>query len=279
MKKSHLFTGLLSALLLIPSALVAFPPAPDHVFFGTVRDEWGNPLNTRAEIILESAAGVKVTSRVIPGLAPGSNYELKTPMDAGLTSDPYQPTAMRPTTPFKIRVRIGQTDYLPVEMSGDFARLGQPGVRTRLDLTLGEDSDRDGLPDAWERMLIAAGGANLTLADINGDDDFDRDGLTNAQEYRSGTYAFDPDHGFSLEVVGMDENRPLLEFLAIRGRTYTIDSSGDLKQWQTVQFQLTTDENESPVRENYQANDVRQLRVKVANAPDQGIRFYRLRVQ
>ena len=29
--------------------------------------------------------------------------------------------------------------------------LGKPSETTRLDLTLGEDSDGDGLPDAWER--------------------------------------------------------------------------------------------------------------------------------
>jgi hypothetical protein len=48
-------------------------------------------------------------------------------------------------------------------MKGDLSKLGEPGKRTHLDLTLGEDLDGDGIPDAWERALLAALGGNRTL--------------------------------------------------------------------------------------------------------------------
>ena len=52
-------------------------------------------------------------------------------------------------------------------MRGDYSALGRPGESTRIDLTLGEDRDGDGLPDAWERTLITASGGKLTLRTSN----------------------------------------------------------------------------------------------------------------
>ena len=156
-------------------------------------------------------------------------------------SSNHKPTALKASFPFRLRVKIGQTTYLPIEMALSSPRIGQPAQSTRLDLTLGEDSDGDGLPDAWERALIAALGGNLTLADIRPNDDSDGDGISNLQEYLSGTYAFDPTEGFSLELVGFTGSGNLLELLAIRGRTYTIETSSDLRRWSPVQFRVTAE--------------------------------------
>ena len=93
-------------------------------------------------------------------------------MAAGLTADAYKPTALSPLVPFKIYVRIGQVNYLPIQMKGNYAELGQPSGRTRLDLTLGEDLDGDGLPDAWERAILALLGPGKGLGDVNPNDDF-----------------------------------------------------------------------------------------------------------
>ena len=100
------WSGLL-ALLIAPS-LRAFPPAPHHLLFGTVRDEMGNPLAVQgAEVILETPAGTSIKAQIIPGLDLSANYRLAVPLDAGVTSDIYKPTAQRTTAPFKLRVRIG----------------------------------------------------------------------------------------------------------------------------------------------------------------------------
>lgn len=242
---------------------IAFPPAPNHTFYGVVRDEMGDPIVvTNAVVTLETITGVQVKTTVTPNLAPGMNYRLSVPMDSGLTSDNYKPTALRPTVSFTIKVKIGTVTYLPLELHGSYANLGKPAQRTHLDLTLGEDSDGDGLPDAWERALIDMLGGGLTLADIRPGDDSDHDGMTNLQEYLAGTYAFDPEDGFRLAVAGQQNGHPLLEFLAIRGRTYTLLASSNLTAWAAVPFRVEADGTNAPLRESYAATDVSLLRVE-----------------
>jgi hypothetical protein len=268
-------TATAAALLLvaIPDCS-AFPPAPDHVFYGMVRDEMGNPLNLkRAEVFLETATGTQVKTAVAPGGAPGVNYKLAVPMDAGLTADAYKPTALQPTVSFKIWVRIGGVRYLPIQMKGDYSHLGEPGQRTHLDLTLGEDSDNDGLPDAWERALISSLGGNKTLADINPNDDADGDGLSNLQEYLAGTYAFDPKDGFTLNILRTVGANPVLEFLAITGHSYSVLASDNLHDWNKVSFRMGG--SISQAAENYYANDTRNVQVEAVSATGQSS-FYKL---
>lgn len=267
-------------------AALAFPPAPHHLFEGIVRDEIGNPIVvTNATVIFETLAGSQVKTVAVPNLAPGINYRLAVPMDAGLTADNYQPTAARPTLAFRFKVVIGSTTYLPMELKGAYAGLGKPSETTRLDLTLGVDSDGDGLPDAWERMLLDMLGLN-SLTDINPNDDSDRDGLSNLQEYLAGTYAFDPADGFNLAIVGTGQKGPLMEFLAIRGRTYTVLESTNFVNWTPTAFRLAAEGANASWRGSYPATDVRQLRIETevpassgANAAATVPRFYKLKVQ
>lgn len=269
-------------LALVMSALPtwSYPPAPYHLIYGVVRDEMGNPLNVDSgTITLEAMTGTKISAYIIPGLEPGVNYQLKVPMDAGMSDDLYKPTALRPTVPFLLRVHIKQKEYLPIEMRGDYTYLGQPGQKTRIDLTLGEDSDSDGIPDAWERALLAmSGGNNTNLAAINPQDDFDGDGLSNLAEYISGNYAFDSQNGFSLKMLGLHNGRTQLEFMAIRGRTYTVYSSVDFWDWTPVKFQVPAQDN--VVRDYYYATDIRILQIEVVSPVDQPVkRFFKLIVQ
>ena len=198
---------------------------------------------------------------------PDANYRLQVPMDAGLTADAYKPTALRPTVGFRLKVKIGSTTYLPIEVAANYSNLGKPAQSTRLDLTLGEDSDGDGLPDAWERALIAALEGEVTLEEIRPNDDSDGDGLSNLREYLAGTYAFDPEDGFSLEVVDAVNGNPVLEFLAIRGRSYALEASRDLQTWVPARFRLLSDAPDMPGRDFYQATDIRLQRVE-ALPPD-----------
>jgi hypothetical protein len=255
----------------------AFPPAPDHVIYGMIRDEAGNPLSgSSVEVLLETDSGVQIKSSVFNGLEPGVNYRLTIPMDAGITSDLYKATALQPSVPFKIWARISGVRYLPIQMKADYAHLGEPGKSTHLDLSLGEDADGDGLPDAWERALISALGGKLTLADINPNDDADGDGLSNLQEYLAGTYAFDNQDGFTLKIAGTVGDNPVLEFLAIQGRTYRVMGSEDIKTWTEVAFRTAgTSDAAAPT---YYAADTRVLRVEAVN-PGAKVQFFKLMVQ
>jgi hypothetical protein len=274
MKYAYLKIVLLAAALLAPTAR-AFPPAPYHLLYGMVRDEYGNPIvSTNAVIILEATSGVQVTAPLDLNLEPGTNYRLPVSMDAGITTELYKSTALKAQAPFKIKVKIGNTTYLPMEMVADFSKLGQPGQSTRLNLTLGEDSDGDGIPDAWERALIEFLGGNKTLADIRPGDDSDGDGVSNLNEYLAGTLPFDEANGLTLSLVHLSGNVPALEFTAIRGRNYVVEGSSDLQTWTAVDFRIV---GESGVQNIYRAIDVRLMQVEVvaaagASAPN----FYRL---
>ena len=54
-----------------------------------------------------------------------------------------------------------------------------------------------------------------------------------------------------------------LEFLAIRGRTYSIQTTSNLRQWTPVDFRLVTDGMPGALQNNYQATDVRLVRLEV----------------
>lgn len=260
---------------------LAFPPAPSHTVFGTVRDELGNPLPAGgAEILLEVGDTVLLRSSVTAVGVAGVNYRFAIPLDSGVTEDRYQPTALRPMVPFRLRVRVGTNTFLPIQMQGTENLLARPGASSRVDLTLGIDSDGDGLPDAWERSLLQTrGGGNLS--DINPKDDADGDGLSNLQEYLAGTYAFDPKDGFSLTILAVQEGWAQLEFMAIRGHHYTVEGSSDLGTWTPVSFVVEAEGPLAQERAAYEATDVRMTRVVVAPA-EAGIeppRFFRLMVR
>ena len=256
-------------------AVRAFPPAPHHLFYGTVRDQYGTPLRVaNAQVLLEAAGGTVWKTEVVNGVEPTVNYRLAVPMDAGLTSDLYQPTALRPAMPFTIRVKIGNVTYLPLQLKGSFVKLGLPGQQTRLDLTLGEDSDGDGLPDAWERLISA------DLTQVHPGDDSDGDGMSNLKEYLAGTYAFDPDNGFALQISEVRETGARMKFTSIRGRSYRLEGSTDLKEWVATSFRVPAEGTNGTARSVFVGSDVRVVEVEAVKPTDQPeTRFYRLMVE
>jgi len=281
---------LLATTLLAAATAIAFPPAPHHLVFGMVRDELGNPLNAPgAQVYLDAQGSPAIRTSIAtvandggnPSADAGVNYRLQIPLDSGATADLYKPTALRPVVPFRMRVQIGATSYLPIEMTGAAKVLTEPGAESRLDLPLAIDSDGDGLPDACVQALIAASGGNRSLSDIHPKDDADGDGLSNLQEYLAGTYAFDPADGFALAIVSTTAGRSRLEFTAIRGRTYSIQVSEDMASWAPAPFTLASDPLDAAERRSYVATDVRPIQALVGSAVDstQAARFFRLVVR
>lgn len=258
---------------------MAYPPAPPHIIYGMVRDEMGNPLVVDdALVILETGSGNSVVAMISPGLEPGINYRMSIPLDSGASLDMYRRNAMTKLTPFSMRVQIGSNSYLPIEMSGTFPQLGEPATSQRIDLTLGEDSDGDGLPDAWERALLAS--AQGVLKDIDPNADADSDGLSNLEEYHAGTFAFDAKDGFSLKMVEFSDVNVSLEFMAIRGRTYRVFGSSNLDEWTEVTFSVAGGDEDDGALTDYSADmsEVVQIKVDTAEQPV-SMRFFKLRVE
>lgn len=272
---------LTTATALLAPAL-AFPPAPHHTVFGMVRDELGNPVGVNTATILMEVGNAVVSQTVLrPGAEIGANYRMSIPLDTGVTSDRYKPTALLPTVPFRLRVKIGGVTYLPIQMAGASALVTKPGETTRVDLTLGEDSDGDGLPDAWERAMIASMGGGRSLADIKPNGDDDGDGLSNLQEYLAGTYAYDPQDGFELAIRSSGPAGSVLEFTALRGRSYVIQSSVDMEHWSSVAFRLATDSAAVAPRAGYSSTSVQLVRAIVPPVADGEVqpRFFKLMIQ
>lgn len=263
-------------------AAQAFPPAPDHVVFGMVRTELGDPVDvTNATIALETMSGTRISTTLVPTLAPGVNYRLYVPMDAGLTSDAYIPTALRPTVPFRIKVVIGNTVYLPIQMQADYSHLGKPAQQTRLDLTLGVDSSGDGLPDAWKRMILAMSkGLYTNISQILPGGHFPGNPMTFREAYIAGTYPWDLKQGFALSVIGTHDDTPVMEFQSIQGRSYGILGSADLKEWNQLPFRIVETGATNSLIMNYQATDIRTLRIEVPPVPGAPTnRFFQATVQ
>ncbi|HYG24031.1 MAG TPA: hypothetical protein VEH04_14725 [Verrucomicrobiae bacterium] len=258
----------------------AFPPAPHHVIHGSVRDEFGDPLSLgSAQVFLETTNNVFIACQVSPEIAPGENYRLIVPMDSLSTPDVYKTAALRPTVPFRLKVQIGNTVYLPLEMAGNFATLGQPAGETLINLTLGVDSDGDGLPDAWEQLLIQMLGGGLTLGQITGNGDNDGDGISNLAEYIAGTYAFDPQDGLKLRMVRRNTQGPVIQFFGIAGRTYSILGTTNMSHWADVSMRVPAGNTNAVPKVEHYAPASGIVEPEIVLPPGQaGPMYFRLRV-
>lgn len=87
----------------------------------------------------------------------------------------------------------------------------------------GTDSDRDGIPDAWE--LTQSG----NLSALSGTADADRDGQSDLEEYRADTNPISPDDQLRIVAfqVAPNQNAALLSWIARPTRHYFIESRED----------------------------------------------------
>jgi hypothetical protein len=223
--------------LFLPSIVSAFPPAPYYTVFGDVRDASGTLLHPEGASIIVKANGRELQRQsLLDGSNLGFNYVLRLRLEMQRPgTDSYSSLALGLGTTFTLEVSVDGLVYLPIEMSTP-PQTGNPAERIRIDLTLGVDTDGDGLPDAWEEsQLYRAGilpdenGWNLAL--LHPDGDFDNDGFTDRQEYISGTYAVDRSSFLWLKVAEVSESANGFDFYAIFGRLYILQSSTDMVNW------------------------------------------------
>jgi len=226
------------AVCLLSFDVIGYPPAPHHVIEGVVRNEQGRPLlGDNIKVVVKAIDGGQVISRVNEVYRPGINYSVQVPMDSGISKNILETLSFRHKTAFQLLVSIDGRYYLPIEMIGNTSKIGLPGETTFLDLTLGQDSDRDGLPDAWEMGISSFNGKKISA--IGPNDDSDGDGLSNLEEYISGSYAFDKQDGVVIHMKEVSVEKANFEFLVIPGRTYSIEMSTDFKEWKQADFKLT----------------------------------------
>ncbi len=124
-----------------------------------------------------------------------------------------------------------------------------------------QDSDGDGIPDAWEN-LYGLDPFNALDAAL----DSDGDGLSNLAEYELGTNPRDPQSGLRFTAIALAPSGTnlVLSFTAVANQTYSIESSDSLggNSWQSVE-----DIASAPT------NRLMQISVPMSSP----MRFYRLR--
>lgn len=245
MKCCWRFLGLALLALLTSDVALAFPPAPYYTLYGMVRDQSGQTVTAEgaegAEVILLKG-GVEVGRTPITLSQIDSNYQLNMRLDQARSGTTfYTDKAVAAGGLFSLVVAMNGELFYPIEVSGTLAA-GKGGERVKLDLTLGEDKDKDGLPDNWEAWQLYQAGYypndngewDLTLIDKNGD--FDKDGQSNLLEYIAGTFAGDATERFNLSIKEKLSQNVRFEFYGITGKVYTIESSFDMKTWTRVPF-------------------------------------------
>jgi hypothetical protein len=240
----HIFiTRLLVSLLLGTGMARAFPPAPYYTIYGDVRDEYGLLLPAEGSSVVMYQGGVeKMREALTAGSGADYNYQLRMRIDMGrtLTSN-YSSLVVSTASAYTLTIYIGDAHYYPIEITARTPTVGTAASRVRLDLTLGVDSDHDGMPDAWEESQLYQGGYlpgpngwDLSLLDRNGD--LDKDGLSNITEYISGTYAGDATSTINLVIKEKIGENVRLETFALYGKSYTIEATTDLKTWAPITF-------------------------------------------
>jgi hypothetical protein len=230
------------ALLLGTGVAWAFPPAPYYTLYGVVRDQVGQTVTAEGAEVILLKGGVEVGRTPITSSQIDQNYELNMRLDQNRTGTSfYSEKAIAAGGLFSMVVSMNGELFYPIEVSGNLTA-GKGGERVNLDLTLGEDLDKDGLPDVWEAWQLYQAGLypdengewDLSLIDPNGD--FDKDGQSNLLEYIAGTFAGDATETFGLTIKEKLPESVRFEFYGITGKVYTIESSLDMQTWTRVPF-------------------------------------------
>lgn len=232
-------------LFLSGASLHAFPPAPHYTLYGTVRDQVGQRLNVEGAVLILLKGGLEIGRTPInSGLLLDQNYELSMRIDQNFGGTTlYSDKAVAALGLFSLVVEMDGAFFFPIEVSGNL-RAGKGGERVRLDLNLGEDLDRDGLPDVWEQWqlyqasFLPDANGNWQISLITRDGDFDGDGSSNLLEYIAGTFAGDATEKFALEIKQKLPASVRFEFYGITGKTYTIERSVDGQTWGRIPFSI-----------------------------------------
>ena len=270
--------ALVAFCLLLPAAR-AFPPAPDGVIYGLVKDQYGTPLvDSTDKVLLQTPGGVQVTAPIQPDLAVGVNYALHVPMDAGNFSTPYVSNALTAGASYKLYVVVGSTTNLPLEMATASPVLGNPSQVTLQNLTLGTDANGDGIPDSWEILFLQQFLTNVSLSSINPNADYAHDGRTLRQEYLLGNYPYNPANNFTVTLVSHSGGSAVLAFTSTTARTYTVYGSPDLVNWTLLSFTVPAAGPE--VMNSYYTATIQPVQIQTV-APTNGVpvQFFRLQLQ
>ncbi len=255
----------------------AFPPAPFYTIYGDVRDANGLLIPAGGATIIFSYQGKEVARYPITSVAGADyNYMIRMRLDMNSSGTAvYNSIAVKSGLEYTLKVEMGGVTYLPLELSVTLPKVGAPADRKRLDLTLGEDTDKDGLPDDWERALLFRLGYPITdLWRITPSGILEADGLTNLQKYIAGTYSADTEQAFYLKITSASATDVSVEFYTLTGKVYSLEKSTNLSTWTPVLFSI----NGAPTS-LYTGTASEVVSAQIAWVAGEEKAFYRLKVR
>jgi hypothetical protein len=195
------------------------------IVYGVIRDSYGLRLSPDSAMV-GAFLGTNETARTTIKPQPaGANYRFEVNVSDPITAGGNE---IIPGSAVAIRARIGSVLQASIG-NNTFTAQGN-GSTVNINLILGVDSDGDGLPDDWERLMIAnSGGQVSSLAQVGPGQDLDRDGVPDDQEFWNGTFAFLPDDLLRIESLTRHVNGRLsFSFQPIQGASYSVEFSAGL---------------------------------------------------
>lgn len=231
-------TRFLIGSVLFAGIVQAGQPQPPAVIYGQIRDEYGYPMDSGAEVaVLDlSNSSNECGAYLLDGdIHVGINYRISVPLEDVLPL--LRSNAALPGSNGKIVVRIDGVEQSIVP-TGTFT-VPEPGDALKMDFSIAQDTDGDGLPDAWEELMVAwSDGIFTSIADIDPNADSDGDGMSNLDEYLAGTFPFAATDVFEItrSNVNPETGRIALTFPTKTSRKYHVMISRALSEgeWITV---------------------------------------------
>jgi hypothetical protein len=222
--------------------LAGAPPPPGTmrpalIVHGGGRDALGIPPNSggQGSVYPPPREGARTAVSVYPD---GSNFRIDLDVCDPATAGPGQ---VKPGDTVAVRVAIGGTQQ-PTIGPCTFAVPGD-GAPVNVNLLVGADSDGDGLPDAWEQMVVAnSGGAVTNISQVGPGKDLDGDGMKDDQEFWYGSFAFlagDELRAGDLQPVG---GRLAFRFLTVLNTSYRVETTPTIRTvaWTNCPVALTS---------------------------------------
>ena len=256
----------------------AFPPAPHYSIYGDVRDEFGYLIQPGTASVVFYFGGKEVERYPLTGATNSSyTYQIRMRVDMNRSgTSAYSSTTVSAGADYTLAVDRGGVLYYPIEVNTP-PTVGSPAGRRRLDLTIGPDTDLDGLPDAWEEnQLYKADLPTTDLGRITPIGDFDGDGVNNLKEYIAGTYATDATETFYLKLTRATTTLSEFEFFTITSKVYQLEKTTDFKSWTPAEFTVGAATTPSSA---YTATDVGVVSGSIPHAASETKTFYRLNVR